>query len=122
MKYKTCMPVTRCPNCHRGLAGYLDGEKEISDLTVDEVRTEIRKYEAKDRRIRAYIADLGTDAPHDYPNGGACPGCQQGWREFQDHGKDLEQLTLEEARSALGANTRYLNALQNRLPNEARRL
>lgn len=106
------MPVTRCPNCRRGLAGYLDGQKELSDLNLDEMRTEISKYEAKEARIRAYMASLRTVAPQDYPDGTACPGCAQGWREFQNHRKDLEQLTMAEARSALGANTIYLNKLR----------
>ena len=109
------MPVTRCPNCRRGLAGYLDGEKTLSDLDLDEIRTEIPKYRATEARIRAHIAGLQTVAPQNYPDGTACPGCGHGWREFQSHRKDLEQLTMREARSALGANTRYLNKLRGRL-------
>jgi hypothetical protein len=106
------MPVTRCPTCRRGLAGYLDGEKELSEMDPDEIRTEIAKYEAKEARIRAYMASLRIVAPQDYPDGRACPGCTHGWREFQNHRKDLEQLSVEEARSALGANAVYLNKLR----------
>lgn len=113
------MPVTRCPNCRRGLAGYLDGEKKVSDLNLDEVRTEIPKYQAKEARIRARMADLRTGAPQNYPDGAACPGCGHGWREFQHHRKDLEQLTRQEARSALGANTGYLNKLRGRVSERA---
>jgi len=108
------MPVTRCPNCRRGLAGYLDGEKELSDLTLDEIRTEITKYEPKEARIRHYMADLGagTVTPQAYPDGTACPGCGHGWREFDNRRKDLEQLTMDQARAALGANSRWLNELR----------
>ena len=108
------MPVTRCPNCRRGLAGYLDCEKELSDLTLDEIRTEIPKYEAKEVRVRNYMADLqdGTVAPQVYPDGAACAGCGHGWREFDNHRKDLEQLTMDKARAALGANSRWLNKLR----------
>ena len=108
------MPVARCPTCCRGLAGYFDSEKELSDLEANEIRTEISRYEARDARIRAYIADVkaGIVAPQIYPDGVACPGCQQGWREFQDHRKDLEQVTMGQAKSALGANSRWLNELR----------
>ena len=109
------MPVTRCPNCRRGRAGYLDREKTLLELDLDEIRTEISKYQAKEARIRAHIAGLRTVAPQNYPDGAACPGCTHGWREFQNHRKDLEQLTMREAPPALGANTAYLNRLRGRL-------
>ena len=109
------MPVTRCPNCRRGLAGYLDREKTLSDLTLDEIRTEIPKYEAKEARIRDYMAGLQgrTVARQIYPDGAACPGCGHGWREFDNHRKDLEQLTMAKARAALGANSLWLNKLRS---------
>ena len=111
------MPVTRCPNCGRGHAGYLDREKELSDLTLDEIRTEIAKYEAKGARIRDYMAGLqdrtvAQQARQVYPDGVACPDCGHGWREFDNHRKDLEQLTMDKARAALGANSRWLNRLR----------
>ena len=65
------MPVTRCPNCRRGRAGYLDREKTLLELDLDEIRTEISKYQAKEARIRAYIAALNDRT--DYPDGtGVC--------------------------------------------------
>jgi hypothetical protein len=114
-RYSVFVPVARCPNCGRGRAGYLDGEKELSDLTLDEVRTEIPKYEAKELRIRDYIQRVRNEmiAPQVYPDSTACAGCEQGWREFAQHLKDLEQLTMRGARSALGANTRFLNRLRD---------
>lgn len=107
------MPVTRCPSCRRGLAGYLDSEKELCDLTLDEIRTEIPKYAAKEARIRDYIENLlaGTATPQIYPEGRTCPGCGNGWREFESHRKDLEQLTMAQARAALAVNSRWLNEL-----------
>jgi DNA repair exonuclease SbcCD ATPase subunit len=83
-------------------------------LTPDEIRTEIHKYEAKEARIREYMEGLrnGTVDRRIYSDGPACPGCGQGWREFDSHRKDLEQLTMAEAKGALGANTRYLNKLR----------
>jgi DNA repair exonuclease SbcCD ATPase subunit len=109
------MPVQRCPTCKRGLAGYLDSEKECSDLKLDEVRTEIAKYEAKEARIRQYMADLqaGTVTPGIYPDGKMCPDCGHGWREFQQHQKDLEQLTPQQAQAALAANSHWLVELRN---------
>jgi len=105
------MPVERCRECCRGLAGYLDSEKELSDLTAEEVASEIQKYEAKERRIRGRLEYLKINGPQEYSDGASCPACGNGWREFQEHRKDLEQLSLFEARSALAANTRYLDAL-----------
>ena len=49
------MPVSRCPLCHRGRTGYMDGEKDLDDLTDAEAVTEIRKLEAKELRIRNYM-------------------------------------------------------------------
>jgi hypothetical protein len=110
------MPVSRCPLCHRGLAGYLYGEKDLSDLTPIEVVTEIARLQAKEARIREYMEDvrLGIREPQMYPDGTVCNGCQLGWREFQERRKDLEQLRLDEARSALASNTRWLKALRER--------
>lgn len=110
------MPVTRCPTCHRGHAGYLDSEKELSDLTLDEVRTEKAKYDAKLARIRQYISDLraGAVTPATYPSGSPCPGCGHGWREFQQHRKDLEQLTIEEAEATNRATSRDRGRLDDR--------
>src|SRR3954462_1727476 len=113
------MPVSRCPLCHRGRAGYMDGEKNLHDLTDAEVVTEIRKLEAKEIRLRNYIENLRLTnlEPQMFPEGVACPSprCQQGWREFQDHRKDLEQLTATAAIAALGANSNYLIALLERI-------
>jgi hypothetical protein len=108
------MPVTRCQVCWRGFAGYLDGEKKLTELDRDEILTEILKYEAKETWIREYIDRLrdGMVAPQIYPDGMPCPGCEHGRREFQRHRKDLEQLRLSEARSALNANTKNLNRLR----------
>lgn len=110
------MPVRRCPSCRRGIAGYLDGEKDLVDLTFEEIRTEILKYEAKEARIRHYIAGLqaGSVDQQIYPDGTACRDCGNGWREFENHRKDLEQLTMVQARAALGANSRWLEALRHR--------
>jgi len=111
------MPVRRCPDCRRGFAGYLDSEKTLRDLTLSEIRTEIPKYEAKEARIRDYVAGLldRTVNPLGYPDGVACPRCGQGWREFQNHRKDLEQLTIGEAQAALSANGRWLNKLRRQV-------
>lgn len=110
------MPVHRCPECHRGLAGYLDSEKVLREMPLEEVRTEIPKYEAKGRRIEAHREALRTGTPpQDFQDGVACPGCHQGWREFQNHRKDLEQLTMSQATAALAVNTRYLDELLDRL-------
>jgi hypothetical protein len=108
------MPVTRCLTCGRGDAGYLDSEKELDDLTDDEVSTELVKYQAKEQRIRAYMGQLtaGTATPLEMLDGVACAGCGQGWREFSNHRRDLEQLTMEEARAALGNTVRWIRALQ----------
>ena len=112
--WKNIMPVRRCQNCCRGRAGYLDGEKTLLDLTLPEIRTEIARYEAKETRIRHYIAGLqaGTGARALYPDGVACPRCGLGWREFADRRKDLEQLEIGEAITALGSNTRWLKKLR----------
>jgi len=110
------MPLTRCPNCgRRGLAGYLDSEKTLAELNPAEIRTEMFKYEAKGTRIRDYMARLqaGIVARQTYPDGEACAGCGHGWREFDSHRKDLEQLTLEAAKAALAVNSRWLNELSN---------
>jgi predicted RNA-binding Zn-ribbon protein involved in translation (DUF1610 family) len=71
------MPVNRCQTCRRGSAGYLDGEKTLLDLILSEIRTEIAKYEAKETRIRDYMAGLqdGTTNRAMYPAGAACPRC-----------------------------------------------
>ena len=84
------MSVTRCSMCSRGLAGYLDQEKELPNLTLDEVRTETAKYEAKEQRIRQYMNGLsaGIVTQETYPDGRACPGCGFGWREFKRRRKD----------------------------------
>ncbi len=110
------MPVNRCPQCKRGYAGYLDGEKTIHDLSRDEISTEIEKYTAKEERIRRYMKNLdnGVIVPLVFPDAEKCPGCSHGWREFQDHRKDLEQLTKEQVIAALGANTHWLNELRSR--------
>lgn len=110
------MSVTRCPTCGRGNAGYLDSEKTISNLTASETETEIMKYTAKQQRIREYADALrdGAVTSEQSPPSRACPGCGQGWREFQNHRKDLEQLDAAEARSAIAATTRDLNALIDR--------
>jgi len=102
------MPVTRCSVCHRGNAGYLDSEKTIDDLTLAEVQTEKAKYEAKLQRLRDYIAGVrgGTVTPLAFPACVPCPGCGHGRREFQQHCKDLEQLTQEEAEASLMATSR----------------
>jgi DNA repair exonuclease SbcCD ATPase subunit len=102
------MPVTRCSVCHRGNAGYLDSEKTIDDLTLPEVQSEKAKYEAKLQRLRDYVAGIrdGTVTPQAFPPGVPCPGCGQGHREFQQHRKDLEQLTLEEAEASYMATSR----------------
>jgi hypothetical protein len=63
-------------------------------------------------RLRAHLQRLQTKGPEEYPDGAVCGTCGQGWREFQHQRKDLEQLTARQAVSALGANTRYLNALR----------
>lgn len=109
------MPVTRCPHCQRGLAGYLGREKGLWELDLDEIRSEIAKYEAKEIRIKAFMAGLEDAPPADYPDGRVCPGCAHGWREFKNHRKDLAQLTAKEARAALGANSRYLKKLYGRI-------
>ena len=109
------MPVTRCTTCGRGLAGYFDSERQLFDTTLDEVQIEILKYQAKVARIREYISELRAGAtPEPCGAGKVCPGCGQGWREFDSHSKNLEQLFLTEAIAALGANTRWLNQLINR--------
>jgi hypothetical protein len=104
--------VNRCPKCKRGYPGYFDGEKTIHDLLPGEIITEIEKYKAKEERIRYYLKNLDQGIkPLDFSVGARCPECNHGWREFQEHRKDLEQLTKEEAISAPGANTHYLNDL-----------
>ena len=108
------MSVDRCPKCKRGRAGYLGSERSLSDLRPDEIRTEIDVYVAKEDRIREYINDLNKGvAPKHFDDGRQCPECHQGWREFDRHRKDLEQLTMEQAIAALGANTLWLNALRS---------
>jgi hypothetical protein len=109
------MPVNRCLKCKRGYAGYLNGEKTIHELRPDEISTEIEKYTAKEDRIRLYIENLdnGAIVPLVYRDGDECPECKHGWREFQDHRKDLEQLTKVEAIAALAANTRWLDGLKS---------
>ncbi len=67
------MPVTRCSQCHRGLSGYIDGEKELSELSPHEIRTEILKYEAKETRIRAYMAGLETTETSKLSGGDSLP-------------------------------------------------
>jgi hypothetical protein len=108
------MPVSRCSRCRRGHAGYLDGEKTLSDLALEEIHTEILKYEANEDRIRDYMANIsaGFVTPETYPDARACPECGQGWREFDNHRRDLEQLSEDQARAALGANNRWLVALR----------
>jgi hypothetical protein len=64
------MPVTRCRTCGKGMAGYLDSEKELSDLTSDEISSEIFKYEAKEARIRSY---MHSGMRQVYPDGMTCP-------------------------------------------------
>lgn len=59
----------------------------------------------------------GTVARAVYPDGAACPNCGHGWREFRNHRKDLAQLTIDEARAALGTNARWLRGLRRRLDN-----
>ena len=86
----------------------------MPELSPNEIQIEILKYEAKEARIRAYMDSLEATEPQNFPEGAPCPGCTHGWREFQNHRKDLEQLTKEQAKSALGANTNYLNRLRQR--------
>jgi hypothetical protein len=107
------MPVTRCATCKRGDAGYLDSEKEVHELSLAEIRTERAKYQAKLARIRQYIKDVkaGTVTPATFRAGRACPDCAHGWREFQQHRKDLEQLTIEEAEATNRATSRDLKKL-----------
>ena len=109
------MPVPRCPVCKRGSAGYLDSEKKIDELSLEEVKTEKDKYEAKLARIRQYITDLkaGTVTPVVLP-GRVCQGCGHGWREFQKHQKDLEELTLDEAEATHRATARDFKKLVDR--------
>ncbi len=94
----------------------MDGEKDLHDLTGAELITEIRKLEAKELRIRNYLEDLrlANLEPQIFPQAVPCPTCEQGWREFDKHRKDLEQLTATEARAALAINSRWLNALRER--------
>ncbi|MCE9567435.1 MAG: hypothetical protein K8U57_35995 [Planctomycetes bacterium] len=106
------MPVNRCDTCKRGDAGYLDSEKSVHDLDLAEVETEKAKYQAKIARIKAHLAALKAGANHDTsPASKACPDCGHGWREFQKHRKDLEQLDEAEAGATLAATTRDYNAL-----------
>jgi hypothetical protein len=116
---KEIQPMTTpCPTCKRRSSGYLDSNKTLPEMTGKEIREEIPKYEAKLDRIGLYIEDLkkGSVTPQKFPDGKPCPKCGQGWREFQDHKKDLEQLTEEEAEATRRATTRDLDRLKNAVP------
>jgi hypothetical protein len=61
----------------------------------------------------------GTAVQQVFPNGAVCSNCGHGWREFANHQEHLEQLTVAEARAALGANSHWLNSLRAQLDLEA---
>ena len=92
----------------QGRFTFPDSANWASIRNKDAVGREKAKYEAKLQRLRDYIAGVrgGTVTPLAFPACVSCPGCGHGRREFQQHCKDLEQLTQEEAEASLMATSR----------------
>lgn len=95
--------IPRCTKCKRAFAPHFGGEKNSADLTFAEVVIEKGLAKAKIERLLQHVDSLANMTAAFYPTGAVCNVCGHGWREFENHTKDLRQLDINEARVALTA-------------------